>query len=138
MRTYYCFHALCLSVIIHITYWIYEDHLYRVLKNTKFLRYLSKLMLQRLLNVCKIIIIILQLCVYVLLYHWDHFVQGWLVDLINLFGEHGGFEKFRDRILKGTALNASIIAAMIRWVIIRSTIRIYCALVLHVRMCWTT
>ena len=44
----------------------------------------------------------------------DYFVQGWLVDMINLFGEHGGFEKFRDRILKGSALNVSIIAAMIR------------------------
>ncbi|XP_065887407.1 ubiquitin carboxyl-terminal hydrolase 9X-like isoform X3 [Dysidea avara] len=40
--------------------------------------------------------------------------KGWLVDMINLFGEHGGFEKFRDRILKGSALNVSIIAAMIR------------------------
>jgi len=46
-----------------------------------------------------------------------YFVQGWLVDMINLFGENGGFEKFRDRILKGSALNVSIIAAMLRWVI---------------------
>jgi len=38
--------------------------------------------------------------------------------MINLFGEYGGFERFRDRILKGTALNVSIIAAMIRWVLI--------------------
>ena len=42
--------------------------------------------------------------------------------MINLFGEHGGFEKFRDRILKGSALNVSIIAAMIRWVLIRKYI----------------
>ena len=54
--------------------------------------------------------------------HCDCFVQGWLVDMINLFGEHGGFEKFRDRILKGSALNVSIIAAMIRWVLIRKYI----------------
>jgi len=56
---------------------------------------------------------------YVNLCHFDHCVQGWLVDMINLFGENGGFEKFRDRILKGSALNVSIIAAMIRWVLIR-------------------
>lgn len=35
--------------------------------------------------------------------------------MINLFGEYGGFEKFRNRILKGDGLNVSIIAAMIRW-----------------------
>ena len=45
-----------------------------------------------------------------------YFVQGWLVDMINLFGKHGGFEKFRNRILNGPALSVSIIAAMIRWV----------------------
>ena len=39
--------------------------------------------------------------------------------MINLFGELGGFTKFRDRILKGDGLNVSIIAAMIRWVLIR-------------------
>ena len=46
-------------------------------------------------------------------------MQGWLVDMMNLFGEHGGFDKFRDRILKGDGLNVSVIAAMIRWASIR-------------------
>ena len=41
--------------------------------------------------------------------------------MINLFGEHGGFDKFRDRILRGDGLNVSVIAAMIRWVSIRIT-----------------
>ena len=43
------------------------------------------------------------------------------MDMINLFGEYGGFDKFRDRILKGEGLNVSVIAAMIRWVSIRIT-----------------
>lgn len=41
------------------------------------------------------------------------------MDMINLFGENGGFDKFRDRILKGDGLNVSVIAAMIKWVLIR-------------------
>ena len=58
------------------------------------------------------------MCTRIVMYVFSgYFVQGWLVDMINLFGEHGGFEKFRDRILKGSALNVSIIAAMLRWVI---------------------
>ena len=43
------------------------------------------------------------------------------MDMINLFGEHGGFDRFRDRILKGDGLNVSVIAAMLRWVSIRIT-----------------
>jgi len=38
--------------------------------------------------------------------------------MINTFGEYGGFDKFRDRILTGEGLNVSIIAAMIRWVVL--------------------
>ncbi|XP_061435835.1 probable ubiquitin carboxyl-terminal hydrolase FAF-X [Lethenteron reissneri] len=40
--------------------------------------------------------------------------KGWLVDLINKFGALGGFQILQDRLLKGSAINVPIIAALIK------------------------
>ena len=50
---------------------------------------------------------------------------------MNLFGEHGGFDRFRDRILKGDGLNVSVIAAMIRWASIGIKINILIIILDH-------
>jgi len=40
--------------------------------------------------------------------------QGWLVDLVNRFGQLNGFHIFLDRFTKGPALSVPVIAALIR------------------------
>ena len=40
--------------------------------------------------------------------------KGWLVDLINKFGKHGGFQKIHDRIIAGSNLSVPLIYSLIR------------------------
>jgi ubiquitin carboxyl-terminal hydrolase 9/24 len=40
--------------------------------------------------------------------------KGWLVDLINRFGQHGGFQKLHDRITSGTNLSIPLIYFLVR------------------------
>lgn len=47
-------------------------------------------------------------------------VQGWLVDLINKFGTLNGFQILHDRFMSVQALNVQIIAALIKYVPLRS------------------
>lgn len=41
-------------------------------------------------------------------------LQGWLVDLINHFGELGGFQLLLDRFLKGPCLSVAVVAALLK------------------------
>ena len=46
----------------------------------------------------------------------DKAPRGWLCDLINMFGEEGGFRSLHRRICGGTeALTVMVVAAQIRW-----------------------
>lgn len=49
-------------------------------------------------------------------------VQGWLVDLINKFGTLNGFQILHDRFMSVQALNVQIIAALIKYVPLRSDV----------------
>ena len=40
--------------------------------------------------------------------------KGWLVDLLNTFGRHGGFRKLHDRILTGQNLTIPLIFSLVR------------------------
>ena len=42
--------------------------------------------------------------------------QGWLVDLVNKFGQADGFQLLLDRFTKGPSLSVPVIAALIRLV----------------------
>ena len=41
-------------------------------------------------------------------------IQGWLLDMINLFGSYGGFQILHDRIIEGENLTVPLTAALIR------------------------
>ena len=40
--------------------------------------------------------------------------KGWLVDLINRFGQHGGFQKLHDRITSGSNFSVLLIYSLVR------------------------
>lgn len=48
-------------------------------------------------------------------------MQGWLLDMVNLFGSLGGFQILHDRIVKGENLTVPLIAALIRYVYVNIT-----------------
>ena len=61
----------------------------------------------------------------------DKVPRGWLCDLINIFGEEGGFRALHKRICGGTeALTVVVVAAQIRCVCVRACVRA-CAPVPH-------
>ena len=41
-------------------------------------------------------------------------LQGWLLDMVNLFGERGGFRILHKRIVLGENLTVPLIAALIK------------------------
>ena len=41
-------------------------------------------------------------------------LQGWLVDLVNLFGKLGGFDILLERFTNGPNLTVPVIAALIK------------------------
>ena len=41
-------------------------------------------------------------------------LQGWLLDMVNLFGECGGFRILHERIVLGESLTVPLIAALIK------------------------
>ena len=51
----------------------------------------------------------LSLCVLPMLH-----TQGWLLDMINTFGQLDGFKKLHNRIINGENLTVPLIAALIR------------------------
>ena len=42
-------------------------------------------------------------------------LQGWLLDMVNLFGACGGFRILHERIVHGENLTVPLIAALIKW-----------------------
>ena len=60
----------------------------------------------------------------------SEFLQGWLVDLVNRFGNLGGFSILQERICSGESLSVPLLAALLRLVIVtlhsQSVVHVHC------------
>jgi len=63
----------------------------------------------------------------------SEFLQGWLVDLVNRFGNLGGFSILQERICSGETLSVPLLAALLRLVIVT----LHSQSVVHVCTCLT-